>query len=66
MIDVVAPAVEVLVVTGTIAGDSTEAQSPGHAELTLGADVLFAFDKAGLTPGASQRLNRRVEIRFDR
>jgi outer membrane protein OmpA-like peptidoglycan-associated protein len=58
VLDVVAPAVDVFVVTGDIAGDSTEAESTDRVELTLGADVLFAFGKADLTPAAKQRLAR--------
>jgi outer membrane protein OmpA-like peptidoglycan-associated protein len=56
VIDVVAPAEDVLVVTGSIEGDSTVAESPSHVELTLGTDVLFAFGKANLTTAANQRL----------
>jgi outer membrane protein OmpA-like peptidoglycan-associated protein len=58
VIDVVAPAVDVLVVTSDTAGDSSVAESPGHVELTLGTDVLFAFGKADLTPAANQRLKQ--------
>src|SRR5215204_2686594 len=58
VIDVVAPAVDVLVVTGDIEGDSSVAESPSHVELTLGTDVLFAFGKADLTPAANQRLKQ--------
>jgi OOP family OmpA-OmpF porin len=56
VIDVVAPAEDVLVVTGSIEGDSTVAESPSRVELTLGTDVLFAFGKANLTTAANQRL----------
>ncbi|WP_328418153.1 OmpA family protein [Micromonospora sp. NBC_00389] len=56
VVDVVAPAVDVFVVTGSVEGDSTEAESTDRVELTLGADVLFAFGKADLSPAAHQRL----------
>lgn len=58
VIDVVGTAVDVFVVTGSIEGDSTEAESTGRVELTLGADVLFEFGKADLTPAADQQLAR--------
>jgi len=61
VIDVLAPTVDVFVVTGNIEGDSTEAESSGRVEVTLGADVLFAFGKADLTPAANQRLAQVAE-----
>jgi outer membrane protein OmpA-like peptidoglycan-associated protein len=61
VVDVVSTAVDVFVVTGSIEGDSTEAESTRGVELTLGADVLFEFGKADLTPAADQRLARIAE-----
>ncbi|MBM7488797.1 outer membrane protein OmpA-like peptidoglycan-associated protein [Micromonospora luteifusca] len=61
VVDVVAPAVDVFVVTGSVEGDSTEAESFDRVELTLGADVLFAFGKADLSPAAHQRLAQIAE-----
>jgi outer membrane protein OmpA-like peptidoglycan-associated protein len=61
VLDVVTPAVDVFVVTGSIEGDSTEAESTDRVELTLGADVLFEFGKADLTPAANQRLAQIAE-----
>ncbi|WP_176984745.1 OmpA family protein [Asanoa ishikariensis] len=58
VIDVVTAAVDVFVVTGSIEGDSTEAESTDRVELTLGADVLFKFGKANLTAAAHQKLAR--------
>ncbi|MEQ4303557.1 OmpA family protein [Plantactinospora sp. B6F1] len=56
VVDVQAPMVDVFLVSGDVDGDSTEAESADRVEVTIGADVLFAFGKAELTPAASQRL----------
>lgn len=56
VVDFTAPTVDVFVVTGSVEGDRTDAESGDRVEVTLGADVLFAFGKADLTPAANQRL----------
>jgi outer membrane protein OmpA-like peptidoglycan-associated protein len=56
VLDVKALVLDVFVVSANIEGDSTEAETTGRVQLTLGADVLFAFGKADLTPAANQRL----------
>ncbi|MFG1866591.1 OmpA family protein [Micromonospora arborensis] len=61
VIDVVTPALDVFVITGSVEGDSTEAESSNRVELTLGADVLFAFGKADLSAAAHQRLAQVAE-----
>ncbi|MEN3609140.1 OmpA family protein [Plantactinospora sp. ZYX-F-223] len=61
VVEVQTPALDVFSVTGTVQGDETEADSSSEVELTLAADVLFAFGKAELTPAARQRLDGAAE-----
>ncbi|GAA3762104.1 hypothetical protein GCM10022225_54790 [Plantactinospora mayteni] len=61
VLDVQTPTADVFLVSGNVEGDSTEAESADRVEVTLGADVLFAFGKADLTPAANQRLARVAE-----
>ncbi|MEU3455433.1 OmpA family protein [Micromonospora sp. NPDC006766] len=58
-LDITAPALDILVPVEDLTDGSITAESRSRVELTLAADVLFAFGKADLTPAARARL---VEI----
>ncbi|MGW3605074.1 OmpA family protein [Micromonospora sp. NPDC005161] len=56
IIDIRAPMEDIYLRTEDLDGHSLEAESGGRIELTLAADVLFAFGKADLSPAARTRL----------
>ncbi|MEU8261115.1 OmpA family protein [Micromonospora sp. NPDC048999] len=58
-LDITAPALDIVVPIEDLTDGSITAESRSRVELTLAADVLFAFGKADLTPAARARL---VEI----
>ncbi|MFD2764637.1 OmpA family protein [Micromonospora eburnea] len=69
-LDITAPALDILVPVEDLTDRSITAESPSRVELTLAADVLFAFGKAELTPAARGRLagiaeQLRAEARGD-
>ncbi|MEE6261537.1 OmpA family protein [Plantactinospora sonchi] len=61
VVEIAAPTLDVFSVIGTVQGDESEADSTREVELTLAADVLFAFGKAQLTRAARLRLDRAAE-----
>ncbi|MEH1166257.1 OmpA family protein [Micromonospora sp. CPCC 205539] len=61
IIDIRAPVEDIYLRTEDLDGNSLEAESGGRIELTLAADVLFAFGKADLSPAARTRLAQITE-----
>lgn len=56
IVDIDTPAEDIFVRTEDLEGASRAAESGGRIELTLAADVLFAFGKADLSPAARATL----------
>lgn len=56
MLDITASALDILVPVEDLADGSITAESGSRVELTLAADVLFAFGRAELSPAARTRL----------
>ncbi|WP_410816322.1 OmpA family protein [Micromonospora sp. 050-3] len=56
ILDIQAPIEDVFLRTEDLDGNTREAESGGRIELTLAADVLFAFGKADISPAARTRL----------
>ncbi|WP_433309190.1 OmpA family protein [Micromonospora sp. CA-269861] len=60
IVDIAAPIEDIYLRTEDLDGNTREAESGGRIELTLAADVLFAFGKADLSPAARARLTEIV------
>lgn len=61
VLDIATPALDVFVRTESLDDGSIEAESTSRIELTLAADVLFAFGRAELSPAARARLAEVAE-----
>jgi len=57
IVDIQGPAQDIFLLTEDPDGTSLQAESSRRIELTLAADVLFAFGKADLSPAARARLD---------
>ncbi|MFU8871295.1 OmpA family protein [Micromonospora sp. SL4-19] len=60
-LDITASPLDILIPIEDLADGSITAESGSRVELTLAADVLFAFGKAALSPAARTRLARIAE-----
>ncbi|MEU8421687.1 OmpA family protein [Micromonospora sp. NPDC048835] len=66
ILDIQAPIEDVYLRTEDLDGNTREAESGGRIELTLAADVLFAFGKDDLSPAARARLTEIARRLRDR
>ncbi|WP_430503070.1 OmpA family protein [Micromonospora trifolii] len=61
IVDIQGPVQDIFLLTGDPDGASLQAESSRRIELTLAADVLFAFGRADLSPAARARLDEIAE-----
>ncbi|MCG5461914.1 OmpA family protein [Micromonospora sp. NPDC053740] len=61
IVDIQGPVQDIFLLTGDADGTSLQAESSSRIELTLAADVLFAFGKADLSPATRARLDEIAE-----